>query len=177
MPRPNSSDLDKECPVCGGVIWGGGQKVLLEGAKITVCDSCAEHGKKIPAYKRQAHKRRPSRQRSSSGKTYRKKKSVFNSDIEVVPDYAKRVRKARTSRNLTQEKFAQRVHEKESLIRRIESGKTKPTIELAKKLENAYNINLLQKSDKLEVKTSSYMKQKSGTTLGDIAFIKKKKDK
>jgi putative transcription factor len=177
MPKPNSSDVDKECPVCGGLIWGGGQKVLLEGAKITVCDSCAEHGKKIRTYERQAHKKRPSQQRSSSGKTYRKKKSVFDSDIEVVPDYAKRVRRARTSRNLTQEKFAQRVHEKESLIRRIESGKTKPTIELAKKLENTYKIHLLQKSDKLEVKTSSYMKQKSGTTLGDIAFIKKKKDK
>lgn len=177
MPKPNSRNVDKECPVCGGIIWGGGEKVLLEGAKITVCQSCAQHGKKIRSYKRQQYKQRSAKGKSSSRRSYQKKKSRFDSNIEVVPDYAKKVRKARTSRNLTQEKFAQKIHEKESLIRRIEAGKTKPTIELAKKLENVYNIQLLQKSDQLEVKTSSYMKRKSGTTLGDIAFIKKKKDK
>ncbi|GAG90516.1 unnamed protein product, partial [marine sediment metagenome] len=44
MPKTRYSEVDKECPICGGIIWGKGQKVLLEGAKITVCDNCAQHG-------------------------------------------------------------------------------------------------------------------------------------
>ena len=36
MPKHNKDDLDKECPVCGGVIWGRGQPTLIEGAKIVV---------------------------------------------------------------------------------------------------------------------------------------------
>ena len=40
-------DIDKECPVCGGIIWGKGINVLIEGAKITVCRVCAQFGKRI----------------------------------------------------------------------------------------------------------------------------------
>ena len=49
MAKRGLNNEFNDCPVCGGKIWGRGQKVLLEGAKITVCQSCAQHGKKIPA--------------------------------------------------------------------------------------------------------------------------------
>ena len=47
MSKKIASDYEKECPICGGKIWGRGVKVLLEGAKITVCQSCAQFGVKI----------------------------------------------------------------------------------------------------------------------------------
>ena len=36
-----------ECPVCGGIIWGRGQKVIIEGARMTVCDNCAQFGTRV----------------------------------------------------------------------------------------------------------------------------------
>ena len=47
MPKSRYNEIDKECPICGSIIWGKGQRVLLEGAKITVCLNCAQHGKKL----------------------------------------------------------------------------------------------------------------------------------
>ncbi|GAJ04991.1 unnamed protein product, partial [marine sediment metagenome] len=44
MSKNVSNQFDKECPICGGKIWGKGQKVLIEEAKITVCQSCAQYG-------------------------------------------------------------------------------------------------------------------------------------
>lgn len=169
----------EECPICGGIIWGGGQKVLIEGAKIRVCESCAQHGKKIiPKKRRKRYSKHPSSgsKKRSSSRSYKSSKTYLEPEVIVVDNYAKRIRRAREKRNLTQEKFAQRIHEKESLIRRIETGKTKPTIQLAKKLEKEYNIKLLEQSDVTPVNTNDYIKKKhTGTSLGDIAFIKKKK--
>ena len=36
MPKFDEKDVDKECPICGGIIWGKGQNVLIEGAKMIV---------------------------------------------------------------------------------------------------------------------------------------------
>jgi len=35
MPKPTFNENDKECQICGSIIWGKGQRVILEGAKIT----------------------------------------------------------------------------------------------------------------------------------------------
>ena len=175
MSGRGSSKFDKECPICGSVIWGKGQKVLMEGAKITVCEVCAKYGKKItgsqPTSKMKFHdeKRREHARKGSFNKR------TDMSEVELVSDYAKKIKNIRNARGLTQEQFAQKINEKPSLLRRIESGKAEPTIKLAKKIENFYKIKLLKKTDEVEVDTRKYMKKATGTSLGDIAFIKKKK--
>ena len=178
MSKKASNQFDKECPICGGKIWGKGQKVLIEEAKITVCQSCAQYGKKI---------RNEPKISYSQQQTYVKlkrpvKKFLPKRDgdetIEIVHDYAKRIRNARNSRGFNQDQFAQKLNEKPSLLRRIEAGKVEPTIKLAKKIEKVYNITLLKKIDEIEpsAKQSKYMKKSHGSSLGDIAFITKKKD-
>ena len=176
-PRQNKKDA-VECPVCGGLIWGRGQKVIIEGAKMTVCDSCAQYGKKIPCKTKTSFSGKTS---YSKGKTQSRKPTRkydrFKIELELVPDYAKRIRKARNRLNLNQEKFAQKLHEKASLIRRIESGKAKPTIELAKKMEKTYNITLLHKPEEAEINYKHHLKKaEGGSWLRDIASIKKKKE-
>ncbi|MFX1410606.1 MAG: multiprotein bridging factor aMBF1 [Promethearchaeota archaeon] len=174
MSKKGISKFDKECPICGGIIWGKGQDVLLEGARIYVCQSCAQNGTKIyesPTIKKSDYP--PTKARS---KKFSDKKDIVN-ELEIVPDYAKRIRNVRNSRNLNQDQFAQKLNEKPSLLRRIETGKMEPTIKLAKKIEQIYNIKLLKKVDEIEasVQSNQYMKKKSSYSLGDIAFIKKKK--
>ncbi len=182
MTKHNEKDIDKECPICGGVIWGRGQLTILEGAKMIVCQSCATHGKNViqtnksPYYK----KRVSERTNPPIKKKYEKSKKTYQSNLKdelmIIDDYDKKIRKVRQKHNLTQGQFAQRIHEKESLIRRIETKKVKPTIELANKIEREFKIKLLEEPDIIEVDPNKYMKKNLGSSLGDIAFIKKKKE-
>ena len=168
---------ESECPICGGLIWGRGQKVLIEGAKMTVCNACAQHGSKIKSSASRVRQKKDFPKKTSKP-TYKtpsyKPKDDFD-EFELVSDYADRIRKTRIKSKLSQELFAQKLHEKVSLLKRIETGKAKPTIPLAKKIEKTYNITLLQKSSQEEVNYKSYVKRGSGSSLGDIAFIKKRK--
>ena len=104
-------------------------------------------------------------------------KKDFIDDFEITPDYAKKIRNKRNSLGLNQDQFAQKLNEKPSLLRRIEAGKAEPTIKLAKKIEDIYKIKILKKTDEIEanVQNNKFMKKSTGTSLGDIAFIKKKK--
>ncbi|MFW9987158.1 MAG: multiprotein bridging factor aMBF1 [Candidatus Odinarchaeota archaeon] len=177
MPKPQYNKIDKECPVCGSIIWGKGQKVLLEGAKITVCHNCAQHGIKIqkPPTSKYAKKTFPHDMKSSAKQQTIKKPNI--EAFEIIQDYAKKIRNVRNSLGLNQDQFAQKLNEKPSLLRRIEAGKVKPTIKLARKIEEVYNIKIIKKADEIEgnIERGKYMKKSGGTSLGDIAFIKKKK--
>jgi putative transcription factor len=177
MSKKTANEFEKECPICGGKIWGRGEKVLIEGAKITVCQSCAQFGVKIKMKPRIVENTRKTYHKPNSTK----KKGIFPREIEesveIVSDYVARIRKARNARGLNQDQFAQKLNEKPSLLRRIEAGKVEPTIKLAKKIEEVYNIKLLKQVDEIEpsAKQSQYMKKSSGSSLGDIAYVKKKK--
>jgi putative transcription factor len=176
MPKPKYDELDKECPICGGIIWGKGQRVLLEGAKITVCDNCAQHGTKIYKPATNAQITKVAQRKSQIGPKRQKFKPKGIEDLEIVLDYAKRMRDVRSNLRLNQDQFAQKLNEKPSLIRRIEAGKVEPTIKLAKKIQKVYKIRLLKKVDETEfrVQETKFMKKSTGSSLGDIAFIKKK---
>jgi putative transcription factor len=180
MPKPRYNEIDKECPICGGIIWGKGQRVLLEGAKITVCDNCAQHGTKIykPVTNVQMKKKGQIKTQIAPKKQTFKPKGI--EELEIVIDYAKRIKNVRNNLRLNQDQFAQKLNEKPSLLRRIEAGKVEPTIKLAKKIQEVYKIKLLKKIDETEinVQETKFMKKSTGSSLGDIAFIKKKsKDK
>jgi len=177
MPNPISIDNDKECLICGSIIWGKGQRVILEGARITVCHNCAQHGTKIHKPSSIEYGKRRFKQQPNPAPKRRKFKSPAIEELEVVSDYAKRVRNARTSLGLNQDQFALKLNEKPSLIRRIETGKAEPTVKLAKKIQKMYKIQLLKKSDEMDfnVHEKKFMKKTPGGSLGDIAFIKKKR--
>ena len=176
MEKKNRSNASDECQICGGKIWKA-QTVLIEGAKIVVCQNCAQYGKKIsPENKPSKFKMGP----KAASKPVKKLKSnkteeFLEPSIEVVSNYAEKIREIRIKKNLNQDQFAKKLNEKPSLLRRIEAGKVTPTIELAKKIESVYKIQLLDKADKSDVDVKNYMKKRGGSTLGDIAFIKKKK--
>ncbi|MFX1571345.1 MAG: multiprotein bridging factor aMBF1 [Promethearchaeota archaeon] len=177
MPKSKYNEIDKECPICGSIIWGKGQRVLLEGAKITVCHNCAQHGTKIHKSTTPIKARSSYHQKSTqiSRKINYKKNNIDN--LEIIQDYDKKIREIRLKLRLNQDQFAHKMNEKPSLIRRIESRKVKPTIKLAKKIGKVFNINLLEKINDFESITqqNKFIKKSKGSSLGDIAFIKKKK--
>ena len=177
MSKNIANQFEKECPICGGKIWGRGEKVLIEGAKLTVCQSCAQFGIKIKLKPKMmdTSKALYPKPKSSTRKVVHRRE--IEESVEIVRDYATRIRNVRNARGFNQDQFAQKLNEKPSLLRRIEAGKVEPTIKLAKKIEKVYNIKLLKKIDEIEPTghQSQYMKKSNGSSLGDIAYVKKKK--
>ncbi len=175
MSKNIANQFEKECPICGGKIWGKGEKVIIEGAKIIVCQSCAQFGVKIKSKPKKTATLYSKPKSSVKKVIYRRE---IEESVEFVSDYAIRIRNARNARGFNQDQFAQKLNEKPSLLRRIEAGKVEPTIKLAKKIEKVYKIKLLKKIDEIEPTghQSQYMKKSSGSSLGDIAYVKKKKN-
>ena len=177
MSSKRINDTEKECQICGGLIWGRGVKVIIEGAKITVCQNCAQHGKKIVKKTTSIPQRKVGQFRKTSNTKSIKSRIEPQTELEIVEDYTIKIRKIRQSLGLNQDQFAQKLNEKPSLLKRIETGKVKPSIKLAKKIEKVYGIKLITTSEIVDIspQVGKYMKKSSGTSLGDMAFVKKKK--
>ncbi len=90
---------------------------------------------------------------------------------EIVEEYAIKIKQAREKKGLNQEEFARFLGERESILQKIESGKQKPTIELAKKLEKQLGIQLIERIEEevVEQKKSA----KGPLTIGDMLQMKK----
>ncbi|MCS7097132.1 MAG: multiprotein bridging factor aMBF1 [Candidatus Methanomethylicia archaeon] len=162
------------CEICGSPLRDKGKKVVILGAVLSVCEKCSKHGYEICPQ---------NRNRTLKTKT---KKDLFNKlpkdfgknieDYEVVNDYAEKIRSAREKIGWTVDILAGQLNEKVSVIKKIESGKMIPSIDLAKRLEKILNIKLLEPSIKTFERSLSYV-EKINVTLGDIAEVKNRKQK
>ena len=147
------------CDMCGSS--GNMFRAEVEGAILTVCSKCSRFGKVLGIVKQ--HEEKKIRQNKAE-----EKPELMNI---IVDGYAEKIRKKREELGLTQKDFAKRINEKESLIHQIESSRFHLDIWLAKKLEKALGINLIEE---YEEKHEALQHAKSeGFTLGD--FIKAKK--
>ena len=176
MNSKRINDTDKECQICGSIIWGKGIKVIIEGAKITVCQNCAQYGKKIQTKAHSEQKGKLVQYKDKPARKNTKPRINQQEELEIIEDYAVKIRKKRQSLGLNQDQFAQKLNEKPSLLRRIETGKAKPTIKLARKIQKIYGIKLITTSETTESSTqiNKYMKKSTGSSLGDMAFVRKK---
>jgi len=87
----------------------------------------------------------------------------------LVDNFGSAIRKARESARMTREDFARRLGEKDSVIRRVESGEMCPTAELTGKIERLLKIRLKATIDS-SVKGSE--PSPSNLTLGDVAILR-----
>ena len=101
-------------------------------------------------------------------------------DLELVENYGELVREARIGMGLTQEELASQVGEKATVIKKIEHGEFRPSIELAKKLEKILRIRLLVPA---EEEPSSEIRRyivkpgpAGGVSLGDLLKKRQKEE-
>jgi putative transcription factor len=152
------------CEICGKEI----QKpitIRVNKTYLKVCDSCKIIGEVVenkPIEMRKVIKKMPTPQ-------YKTPK-IPQVEVSVREDFATEIRKAREKMGMTQDMLASLVGEKLSTLKKIEAGKLKPTIELAKKLEKVLKITLLE-MESFEEKTVS-KKSEQDITLGDIVEMK-----
>lgn len=159
------------CEMCGSPIRGRAYKVTLEGSQLTVCYKCytklqTSPGTVVPITSRNTPYR----------KTVEKTRKPVSRrphhvEYEVVDDYARLIKEARERLGWTTMALAQRVMEKESVLKRIEAGRLRPSIELAKRLEKALGIKLLEPVGDADIDLD-LPREDFSVTLGDAAHIK-----
>lgn len=136
-------------------------KTKIEGAKLDVCDSCADMGEKVETPSKNVRKKK--KKRSSSTKK-RETKSLAN-------NYGEMVKNAREEEQLSIQELSDELNEKTSLLKKIEQEQLKPEKSLAGKLEKKFGIELYVNSE-----VTDYDDRDSGddrkATLGDVADVK-----
>lgn len=120
--------------------------------------------------------RKPQQSQPYTGYTAQKtavtrKKSQDLVKYELVEDYAQRIKSARERLGWSVSTLAEKVKESVTTIKRIESGKLRPTIDLAKRLEEVLRIKLLIPSIEEELGSKEAQVRKY-VTLGEIVAIR-----
>jgi putative transcription factor len=93
-------------------------------------------------------------------------KDISSDEKVLVGNYGAVVRKAREKRGLDHATLASKISEKKSIITSVESGNMKPNEKLIRKLENFFNIKLMEE---VEESSSSYKSEsKKNLTMGDL---------
>ncbi len=149
------------CEICGKR-YDILSRALVEGVMIDVCDNCGKFGKVVSA------------SRNLSEPTQKRFIAKINvSEENIIDNYSELIRKGREKKGLKQEELAKEIAEKESIIHKIETGSMKPSLTLARKLEQFLDIKLVEmleneKEVGLNVKNSEM-------TIGDMLKIQKRK--
>lgn len=162
------------CELCGALIRGPAHRVTVEGVSMMVCGRC---------YSRLASRRAgtppkpqgmptPPRRVSRPASRPRSRRDALYDRYEVVEDYAERIRRARLRLGWSQAALAQRVGEGENVIKRIEAGRLVPPIDLARRLEKALKIRLLEPVVEDVLPSTTRGAEDYTLTLGDIVRIR-----
>jgi len=143
----------EECELCGRKI-NDVYIVSVEQSDLRVCSSCAK-GKKI-IYKEVEERK---------GTPQRKTIKRADEEVELIDNYGKAIHTARDQMQLPLKVLGEMINEKESHLLKVEEEKTRPSIELTKKIEKALHIKITQqKGDEPKVHT----KKGGGVTMGDF---------
>ena len=145
----------KNCDICGKELEL--VEAVIEGVELSVCNRCAKHGRVISIAKKPETPKRPI-------------KNIKEEFFEVIDDkYGIIIKLAREKIGITQKDLAKAISIKESLIHKYEAGIIKPSLDVAKKLEQFLKIKIIYLYE--EEKHSSNIKNEV-MTIGDIIKIK-----
>jgi putative transcription factor len=137
------------CEVCGRKIYGAAHRVIIEGAKMTVCSKCAKLGSGTwtPKPKPAQRKPLPSKSIKSSYPNVKLQKTppsqILEPQMELIEDFGPKIRGAREKLGLSHEDLGRKINEKVSVLKKIEAGKMTPDTKLIIKLEHALKIKLV----------------------------------
>ena len=167
------------CEVCGRKIYGKSYRVMIEGAKLTVCGKCAKLGTIIwdetkPKTPMLSVKT-PTRRLTLRTKSKKPRQAVVESGLELVEDFDVKIRHARRKLGLLHKELGRKISEKVSVLKKIETGKMTPDNRLATKLEHTLKIKLLVQASEEKVPKAKIKPVSHELTLGDLNQLNKKK--
>ncbi len=180
------------CEMCGAQIPKIRAKtVFVEGTVLWVCDQCYARLVKAKTPQLPMQSSRSSLSPAGVGRTVQRRVAMKSSTLssssvgtrrrtpqleryELVEDFAQRIRSARERLGWSVSTLAEKVKESTTTIRRIESGKLRPTIDLARRLEEVLGIKLLVPAIEEETAGVESAYTSKYVTLGEIVAIRGK---
>jgi len=167
------------CEVCGRRIIGPPFKAMIEGAKMLVCAECSKLGSVYWEAKTEPRMKKVSKRLPQPVIAPRKQPPiVVEESVELIEDFGAKVRQSREKLGMSHEDLGKKIREKVSVLRKIESGKMTPNNLLIEKLQHALKIKLLVPVSEPKVPSKALASSRpSAPTLGDIAQVKKEKEK
>ena len=165
------------CEICGSEIKGEPYKTKIDNSIMATCKECSRYGKvqykPQPPKKKAKTSNKPNNNRNNNYQPKRSFRKPRDDEYELVEDYNKIIRQTRENKGLTQKKLGEKIYERESVIAHIETGKMVPDTKIARKIEKALNIKIIEKNeDSVEEFQNNHGFREA--TIGDIARIKRK---
>ncbi len=153
-----------DCEVCGK--REAVALVSLEGAKLSLCGSCARSGKVLYFFNSES---------GTGGPAPLVSRRVRNEE-DIVDGYGKLLKSAREKAGLTFEQLGLKIAEKANYLEHVEKEKALPTLDLARKLEKFFKIRLVETESSVQTEAQAGYGKKE-LTLMDVALIERKGDK
>jgi len=176
------------CDICGRQIRGKPNRIVVEGAKMMACDSCAKLGTpyqepklappipSVAGARPASVTRHPVPPRPAPTLPADRRAPRDLQELDIADNYPQIIQKARRKHNLAQEELAIKVKERLSIIQKIELGKMAPDMRLARTLEHVLRVKLLVARTELPAPKLATTATKE-VTLADVAKIRKKEGK
>jgi putative transcription factor len=152
---------------------------MIEGAKMLVCAECSKLGSVYWEAKTEPRMKKVSKRLPQPMIAPRKQPPIIvEESVELIDDFGAKVRQSREKLGMSHEDLGKKISEKVSVLRKIESRKMTPNNLLIEKLQHALKIKLLVPVSEPKVPSKVLVSSRpSVPTLGDIAQVKKEKEK
>jgi putative transcription factor len=152
---------------------------MIEGVKMLVCGECAKLGSVSWESKTEPRMKKIAKRLPQPMIAPRRQPSiVVEESVELVDDFGAKIRQAREKLGLDHEDLGKKISEKVSVLRKIESSKMAPNNLLVEKLQHALKVKLMVPVSEPKVPSKVLVSSRpSAPTLGDIAQVKKEKEK
>lgn len=155
-------------------------RVVIEGAKLTVCTECSKHGKATweePVKTKLNLTTQATPMQGPIGPIQIRKKVIqakVDTSQEMIEGYGEIIRQAREKLGLSVEDLGMKINEKASVLRKIELGKISPDNLLASKLERVMKIKLISSVSEEKTPQNIPKTVSCELTLGDLMPTKQK---
>ncbi len=113
--------------------------------------------------------------------SFRRIKKTTNTTFEVVQDYASQINRALANKGLNIKQLARVLNIKDTTLNKYCSGKIKPDVTTARKVESYFGIKLVEEVEAVSINEDDYVEKdvkgdESDMSLGDM-LMKKLKEK
>ena len=159
------------CEMCGARIAGRPYRAIVDGVEMVLCASC--YLKLVRSGRAQPVREPPRRAATAPRRERRQVRRVSIELLDLVEDYPDIIRRAREAKGWDTKTLAQKLRISESMLRKIEQGKIKPPIDLARRIEKVLRVKILEPTELEE----EYEAPPPGKlTLGDVVVIRRDED-
>ncbi|MCI4373630.1 MAG: multiprotein bridging factor aMBF1 [Thermoplasmata archaeon] len=137
------------CEMCGNEVETT-SRVRVEGTVLALCSNCSKFGTILDPPPTAASPERasvrpgtPATRVQATGRRLEERDLYTEiGELELAPDWARRVRVAREAVAWTPDELAKKLNEKKSVVLKLESGGFHPPDQLVRKLEHLLRIRL-----------------------------------